>query len=267
MLWPGKPTVPTAAGTTTNRNDTFAQGTFAWGDSLTAYTPHAGLAQVPVNTLLQRAASNFWCMEFTTDAVGVACFGRRVPQWCPMLSPTLVDIAGGDPASRVAWIRIHVLAGLDAVAGVADANGVGIIPDDGLAFATATWDVRASGGFGIFKRVGTSLFRYVSYSSAPALLESIDLPSANGWHVADFIIRQARRNDATTPWLTFQWDGVAQFTQRAFGHALLPAPSAIRALAHSWAFYMGNIVSSGALSMSWQFRCGGRMPDGTPVLD
>lgn len=270
MLWPAKPTVPTAAGTITNINDTFGQVSFAWGESLTAYTPMVGFFTVPVNTRNMRAASNFWCWEATTASdVATATVALRVPQWCPFLDRNTAPARGSDGTSRLAWIRLALLAG-GAVPTVADAQGVSILPDNGIsAFDPATWNVRDNGGFGIFQRTGTALaeYRYVSYSSAPALVDSINLPSAAGWHVADFIIRAARRGDVATPWLTFIWDNVVQFERRVFGVATLPAPAAIRANAHSWAFCMGNLLSTGSLSVSWQFRCGARMPDGTPVFD
>jgi len=252
-------------------NDSFFQGLFAWGDSLTAYTPHAGLAQVGANTRAQRSSSNLWCAEMvTTDNVSDVVFGRRVLRYCPYLNTATSPGRFGDGSSRVLWVSIRVLAGTDAVAGVADRVGVSFVPDNGLNFAGgayAAWLPLTSGGFGIYKRAGTSLWRYASYSAAPALLEATNLPSANGWHVADFIIRQARQGDATTPWLTFQWDGVDIFTRRVFGDPLLPAPTTIRALAQSWAFLLGNIQSSGALNCSWSARCGARMPDGTAVND
>lgn len=266
-LYPGKPDIPTAAGTLTNLNDLTGNGTFGSGSSLTAYNPHVGIFVVGVNSRFSRHASGLWSLYTSqSDNASTCAFGRRVNAWCPFLNQATAPADGGDSASRIGWLQVCFLAQLDAVAGVADAIGFGLVPDDGLAFAPATWIPRDNGGFGIYKRVGTSEFRYVSYSAAPALLESIDLPSAAGWHTADFIFRQAVLGDATTPWLTVLWDNVALFSRRLLGHALLPHPQTIRATAHGWAFLIGGLLSSGELSSSYVFRSGARMPDGSPVL-
>jgi hypothetical protein len=261
-LWPAKPNPPTAAGTSTARDTVISDTSFGW------YTQHVGAVDSGAGGLRQlQTAGGRWCARATTLALADSrLWFRRFLTWTPYLDQAVAPVDGGDESSRVGWVRFHVLAELDVDAGATvDALGVSIIADNGLAAAAATWLASLAGGFGIFKRAGLGSWRYASYSAAPALLESIDLPSDPGWHTADFIFRQARRGDAATPWLTFAWDGVDQFTERPFGHALLPAPATLRAGAHGWAFLLGNHLTTGELSVVMECRQGGRLPSGVAV--
>lgn len=262
-MWPGKPNPPTAAGTTTNRDTTVSDNSFGW------QTQHVGAFDSGAGGIrTQQAAAGRWCARTTTLAlVDTRCWFRRFTQWTPYLDQATAPADGGDPASRIAWLRFHVLAGLDTVAGATvDALGVSILADNGLAASPTTWLASLGGGFGVFKRAGLGTWRYASYSAAPALLESIDLDSADGWHTADFIFRQAQRGNAATPWLTFAWDGVDVFTERAFGHASLPAPTTLRANSHGWAVMVGNHLTTGDMSFSMECRMGGRLVNGVPLV-
>lgn len=261
-MWPGKPNPPTAAGTTTARDTAVTDNQFGW------YTQHVGAFDAGAGGIRQlQQASGRWCARTTTLALAdTRAWFRRFTTWTPQLDRTTCP-TDSDPAQRLAWFRFSVLAGLDTAAGATvDALGVSIIADNGLAFSPTTWLASLAGGFGIFKDAGAGTWRYASYSAAPALLETIALPSADGWHVADFIFRQAVRGDATTPWLTFRWDGVAQFTERAFGHAALPAPTTLRANSHGWAFMLGNHLQTGDMSFAMECRQGARTPEGVPIL-
>lgn len=265
-FWPAKPTTPTAAGTATTVNDVVASTTFLNGEFLSSYAQHVG-AFVVGGSNLMLTASGMWALRLTSpDVASTRAFFRRFNHWCPFLSSTTAPIDGGDPGSRVAWIRHYLLEGDTAAGATVDSLGFTFTPDDGLAFAPSTWLAPLGGGFGIFKRAGLSSWRWASYSGTLALLESINLPSAAGWHVADIIIRQAIRGDATTPWLTLQWDGVDVITRRAFGDPLLPAPSSIRANAHGWAFMYGPHLTSGDMTFAAEYRCGSKLPNGAPVI-
>jgi hypothetical protein len=263
-VWPGKPDPPTAAGTTTNRDTVVSDTSFG------NVTQALGAADVGAGGVRQlMSAANRWCVRTTTLALAdQRVFTRRFLTWTPYLDPATAPLDGGDEGSRIGWLRFHVLAELDVDAGATvDALGVSIIADDGLiGDPFAAWLSSLAGGIGIYKRAGLGSWRYASYSAAPALLEAIDLPSDPGWHTADFVFRQAARDDAATPWLTFSWDGVDVYTERAFGHALLPAPGTLRPGAHGWAIMVGNYLTSGELSFVMECRQGGRLPNGVPVL-
>lgn len=267
--WPAKPTTPTGTGTATNVNDVISATGFPAGNLFTSYTQHVGAFVVGGSNNMLTVGGR-WALRLTSpDVASTRAFFRRFNQWCPYLNNATAPADGGDPVSRVAWIRHYLFEGDTAAGATVDALGVSFVPDNGLAFAPSTWLpslATAAGGFGFYKRAGLSSWRYASYGAAGALLEATDLASAAGWHTADVVIRQASRGDAATPWATVTWDGVDVFTRRAFGDPLLPTPSSLRATAHGWAFMYGPHLQSGDCSFSAEYRCGSKLPDGQPVL-
>lgn len=191
----------------------------------------------------------------------------RLPWYTPALNLATAP-ARDDPNHRIGWLRVYLLSG-DAVAAGANADrvGVGIVPDDGTPTSALVSFPSQAGGFGVYKILGTSDWRYASYSAAPALLEGTAMtPTYAGWHTVDFIIRQARGGDPSTPWLTVRHDGVDLFRERPFGTALLPAPSAIRANAGTFALIAGTVTGGNPFAFSWaaRWRQGSFHPDGYP---
>lgn len=264
-VYPVKPTVPTQA---VGVGAAVGGQTGLWGQDDNTYAPSVGSFSGGGSSA-GRTAGGAWCLvtERIGGGTGNTGQGRRCPQWRPAINPATAPTID-DPAQRIMWLRVECLVdATETQASITDGCGFAILPDDGLAFSSATWPINTagSGGFGLFKRVGLDGWRYASYSGAPALLESINLDATAGWHVADFIIRQARFNDATTPWLTFRWDGVDQFRERAFGHASLPTPQSLRANAHGWAFlYYMFPAGTGRCSVRTRLRVGAFHPDGFP---
>lgn len=263
--WPIKPIVPTAAGAGVGASVGYVRYPFgANSDTTWDFAAQRG-SHSGGGAVEGRTTGGTWAV--VADGVagaGNAGVGYYVPQWRPAIGPATAP-PDDDPAQRIAWFKIWVLeSAAQATPAIADSLGFQVLPDDGLAFSSATWPVAGSGGFGIFRRVGNDGYRYASYSGAPALIDSFNLAGGGaGWHAADFIIRQARFNDATTPWLTFRWDGVEQFRERPFGAATLATPQSIRANAHGWAFYFGLFpTDTGEMGCRARFRLGRFHPDG-----
>lgn len=207
-----------------------------------------------------------WCVHnvaaaSTSGAIG--CWNQWSPAIDPATCPTVED-----PGQRIMWLQLFLLAG-ETASSITDAQCFALCPDDGNTSPSILWPparATASGGFGVFNRTGAGGFRYASYDTAGVLLEAFNLSdNTPRWHVADFIIRQAVRDDATTPWLTFRWNGVVQFNERPFGHALLPTPQSMRAGAHGWGYFQG-IQPSATTGMSFRYvvRIGRFHPDGYP---
>lgn len=261
--WPTKNIVPTAAGA--GFNSGFTRYQFGAADAATwpfdwSRGSHSGGGDANAQT-----AGGVWAA--VADGVagtGNAGLGMYAPMWRPSINPLTCPIGEDDPNQRICWIRLWVLEdAAQADPTIADSLGFQVLPDDGLAFSSATWPVAGNGGFGIFRRVGNDGYRYASYSGAPALLESINLATGAGWHSADLIIRQAVFGDAATPWLTVRWDDVDVITERPFGHAALAAPQSIRANAHGWAFYFGLMpTDTGRMALRSRIRIGRFHPDG-----
>jgi len=261
LTWPVKGTVPSQA-------SAGAMGSIAnpWGQDDNTWATFVGSFSGGGSSAC-RTTGGVWAFvtERVGGGVGNSGIGQRINGWRPALNPATAPTPD-DAEHRIAWFRVWCLVdAAETQSSVADSLGVQFLPDDGLAFSSATWPVAASGGFGLFKRAGNDGWRYASYSAAPALLEAINLPSTAGWHFADFIFRQARFNDASTPWLTFRWDGVAQFNERAFGHASLPTPQSMRANAHGWALLHALFPNAaGRMSTRIRMRVGRFHADGYP---
>lgn len=264
LSWPVKPTVPTAAGA--GIGGMFGARGYPWGMVNDATWSWNSGSFAGGGASQGETQSGVWCC--TLDGVagtGNAGLGFRLSPWLP----TFDNANCPDPddvSQRIFWLKGWFLEDpANADPTIADALGVQLLPDDGLAFSSATWPVAANGGFGIFRRVGNDGYRWASYSGAPALLESIDLATGTGWHSSDIIIRQATLGDVSTPWLTLRWDETDVITERPFGHAALPTPQSIRANAHSLALLTALFpTDTGRMGCRLRLRVGRFHPDGYP---
>lgn len=262
--WPVKPTVP-SQGVGVSAAVSALGYPWGWDDNTWAswqVGSHAGGGEIA-----GRTQGGVWCAVVRpTGASGNAGTGLRFAPVRPAIVQASAPQGPDDPAHRILWLRGWALVdATDAQATIADSCGLQLLADNGLAFSSVTWPVAANGGFGIFKRLANDGYRYASYSAAAALLEAQNLPSAAGWHSFDFIFRQAVFGNASTPWLTLRWDDVDIFTERAFGHALLPALQTLRANAHSLAAYFASTPGSSCrMALRLRVRAGLFHPDGYP---
>jgi hypothetical protein len=273
ILYPSRPTTPTQ-GVTTGTTVPFVVAVGYDVGQIAGSTPQPLFRQANVSTgnneLSMGAFRGLWAVRVRSlDATGTARANlfRNTFYTPSVLSSSAAPATDPEP-SRVSWLRVWLLT--DATAPVAldvDRVGVTLRPDDGS--MTASNFARTAGGVGVCQVQNTQDWRYVSYSPAGALLEAIALATGDGWHVADFIIRQGKRGDATTPWLTFRWDGTDVVTQRAFGDPLLSAPTAFAAAAMTWTLVIGGSVATAPWELAghrFQWRHGPFHPDGYPVF-
>jgi len=267
ILWPVQPTIPSQA---VGVGAALGAVSNPWGQDDNTFSMQAGSFSGGGSSA-GRTTGGLWAL--VTERVGAGTgnsgMGQRLSGWSPALDPATCPTPD-DLEQRIFWLQVELL--IDAAetqSTIADSLGVGILPDDGLAFSSLTWPIAAvgaAGGFGVFKRAANDGWRYASYGAGGVLLEAQNLaPATAGWHVIDFIIRQARFGDLTTPWLTVRYDGSPLFTERVFGHALLPTPQSLRATAHGWAFLYALIpTAAGRASTRSRYRVGAFHPLGYP---
>lgn len=272
--WPMRPGTPTDGAGSSGFTAVSSLGYHTGSSSLNSIDPQIHQASSTTGTggvdfeQLHRLLGGRWCARCRSlSAVGTsAAYLWRMPWWTPALN-NATGALEDDDAMRVGWLRAWLFTRAGGPgAPDADRVGLGFRADDGTpANAAGPIDV---GGFGIYQRAGTQDWRWIVYSPALALLESIDLDAGDGWHCADFIIRQARRGNVLTPWLTLRWDGVDIITERLIGSALLPAPSAYLANAQSWALTGGARALTATpweWTGAWRWRQGPFHPDGYPI--
>lgn len=216
-----------------------------------------------------RTVGGVWCLELRSTGATGAQNGQlwRPTFWTPQTLNSAAAPFEDDPAHAIGWLQALLFTDVVNPCPTADVLGVSLIPDDGSIATVATLPSTV-GGCGIYQRTGGQDYRFRAWAAGGALLNSVDLAAGAGWHTADFIIRQARRSDVLTPWLTLRWDGVEVFTQVPFDGVLLPTPQSVFAAAFTWSFLFHGI---GLTAVPWQlshaftWRQGGFHPDGYPV--
>lgn len=211
---------------------------------------------------------NLWCIGIERFAVTTSIGGVLIalPHYTPQLAPG--DLVGEDDgAHRIGWLQVFMRAG-GANASVLHAIGASMIPDDGTVASTpGTYAPGVAGGFGVYRAVGSADYAWASYAPAGVLLDSQALVTTGGWQSFDFIIRQARAGDVSTPWLTLRHNGVDVLREVPMDGVLIDAPLSIRATAGNWAILLHGADAGGLWNQYYRLRWrqGSFHPDGYPV--